>query len=181
MFLLLHSTDPPATTWPASFVTRRLFLLPLYFHVLISHYWPPMTCPVVLNVVVSASSWKLPFLLHSSSLVIQNYFSTAAPSLCYVWSKVEAHLCKVLIKVHKTPFSRHQKKIVLPFSSWITFLLEDANPLLYRYQPLSDYPAAHKRKKPSSIYHYNPLQYPSAWMPSGISKGLQTLPVRSMV
>lgn len=32
------------------------------------------------------------FLLHFSSLVIQNYFPTMLPSLHHVWSKVEAHL-----------------------------------------------------------------------------------------
>lgn len=32
------------------------------------------------------------FLLHFSSLVIQNYFPTVLPSLHHVWSKVEAHL-----------------------------------------------------------------------------------------
>lgn len=68
-----------------------------------------MTRPIGLNVVVSASSWKLPFLLHFSSLIIQNYFSTVLPSLCHLSSTVEAHLYQALI------------------------LLEDANPILYRH------------------------------------------------
>lgn len=60
-FYLLHSTDSPATTWLASFVTLKLFLLRLYVHFLISHYWPPMICLVVLNMEVSSFDWTPPF------------------------------------------------------------------------------------------------------------------------
>lgn len=74
-----------------------------------------MTCPVVLNIVVSASTWKLPFLLYFSSLVIQNYFLQCSPrSIMYevglrptsakLWIRFTRHLSLDIGRKYCYPF-----------------------------------------------------------------------------
>lgn len=114
-FLLLHSTDQPATTWSVFFViTFQMFSLPLYLHLLISHYCTPMTCPVVLSTIVSAFKRKLCF---SSASALWD------PRITFLQCYPHSTTYKVRLKLtsakrwkfHETPFSRHQKK-ALPFS-----------------------------------------------------------------
>lgn len=103
-FFLLHSSDLPATTWCASFICH-IKTVPASTVFAFSYIPTDLLC-----FVLWYWTWRClhsighhHFLLHFSSLVIQNYFLTMLPLLHLVWSKIEAHPCRALSMFHRTP------------------------------------------------------------------------------
>lgn len=101
-FFLLHRTDLPATTWSASFICH-IKTVPAS-----SVFAFSCITTDLLWFVLWYRTWRClhsigyhHFLLHFSTLVIQNYFLTMLPSLHHAWSKGEAHLCRALNMFHR--------------------------------------------------------------------------------
>lgn len=119
----IHQSPPDLFQF---FVTLKLFLLYLYLHLLVSHYWPPMTlfCGTQHSGLYLIESCH--FSLHFSSLVIQNYFSTVLPPLHHVRLRWASAKLRVRLTRH---LSLNIRKTHCHFPSEITLLLEDANPL----------------------------------------------------